>query len=350
MASFTIGQRRIGQGFPVFIIAEIGANHNGAPALAAKMVEAAARTGADAVKFQTYTAADLVADVERVVTWGPPGKQRSEPVGEMFDRLSLPREAHRDLFDLARSLGLVAFSAPFSLEAARFLAGIDVPCFKIASSDVTYLDLLRIVAGYGKPVLISTGKSTLPEVDRAVVTLTESGCQQIGLLHCVATYPAPMEQTNLRVISTLGMIYPDAVTGYSDHTEGTAACVGAVALGARIIEKHFTLSRDLEGPDHWFSADADEMTRLVGEIRGLESALGRPWKRVAPCEAQGRNLATRSLVLAESVTAETAITESHLKVLRPGWGIHPYDKEKVIGLRVTEDLPAGTVLQWEHFR
>ena len=350
MAAFTIGDRRIGQGFPVFIVAEIGANHNGDPALAARTVEAAARTGADAVKFQTYTAADLVADVERIVTWGPPGKQRSEPVGGMFDRLSLPREAHKDLFDLARSLGLVAFSAPFSLDAARFLAGIDVPCFKIASSDVTYLDLLREVAAFGKPVLLSTGKSTLAEVDRAVTTLTEGGCQEIALLHCVATYPAPFEDTNLRVISTLSAIYPHAVIGLSDHSQGTTACLGAVALGASIIEKHFTLSRDLEGPDHWFSADPEEMKRLVDETRVLESALGTPWKRITPSEEKGRNLGTRSLVLAQSVTAGTAITEDHLKVLRPGWGIHPYDKDKVIGLRVQSDLPAGTVLKWEHFR
>jgi len=350
MASFNIGTRKTGEASPVFIVAEIGANHNGDLALARKLVEAAADAGVDAVKFQTYRAADLVADGERIVTWGPPGNQRAEPVGRMFDRLSLPFEAHKDLFDLARRLGLVAFSTPFSLEAARFLADLAVPCFKIASSDVTYLDLLRAVAAFNKPVLLSTGKSTLGEVDRAVTTLAQAGCKEIGLLHCVGKYPAPLEDTNLRVISTLSAIYPNAIIGYSDHSQGTTACLGAVTLGAKVVEKHFTLSCDSEGPDHWFSADPEEMKRLVKEIRALESALGMPWKRVLPCEEQGRNLATRSLVLAKSVRAGTAITESHLKVLRPGWGIHPHDKEKVVGLKVNQDLPAGTVLKWEHFR
>lgn len=350
MASFHIRSRQVGGDAPVFIIAEIGANHNGDPTLAKKMVGAAAAAGVDAVKFQTYTAASLLADTERVIKWGPPGAEKSEPISKMFDRLALPLDSYKDIFGYAASLGLIAFSTPFSIEEAHFLAELDAPCYKIASSDVTYLDLLRAVGGFKKPVLLSLGKSTLSEADTAITTLLRAGCEALAILHCVAQYPAPMSEMNLRTIPALSAMYPECVVGLSDHSMGMTACLGAVALGAKIVEKHFTLDRHQEGPDHWFSADPEEMKQLVQEIRGLEAALGQSRKQVMPCEEKERFVSTRSLVLKTEVKAGTVITEEHLKIVRPGWGIHPHDKDKVIGLQIRRNLAAGTVLKWEHFR
>jgi len=347
MPAFRIDQREVGEGARAFIVAEIGANHNGDPALASQLMRAAASAGVDAVKFQTYSADCLLADRDRVIAWGPPGRERREPVGAMFDRLSLPLQAYPQLFAEARALGLIAFSTPFSVEFARFLAPL-VPCFKVASSDVTFHDLLRAVAECKKPVMLSVGKSTLGEVEEALTALQAGGCAEIALLHCVAQYPAPMEEMNLRTIPALAGMFPQAVIGFSDHSEGITAALGAVALGARVLEKHFTLDHALEGPDHWFSADPAEMTQLVKETRRLEAALGGARKTVLPCEQAERRTSVRSLVLARDIAAGQVLTEAHLKVLRPGWGIHPRDKAQVIGLTAQVSLPAGTVLTWEH--
>jgi sialic acid synthase SpsE len=347
MTTFHVGERAVGDGASTFLVAEIGANHNGDPALAAEMIRVAAGIGVDAVKFQTYTADCLLADKDRVITWGLPGQEQQEPVGEMFDRLSLPMDSYHSLFAEAERLGLFAFSTPFSTEFARFLAPV-VPCFKIASSDVTFYDLLETVAEFKKPVLLSTGKSTLAEVDDAVTTLFESGCADIALLHCVAQYPAPMNEMNLRTIPALAGMYPGCVIGFSDHSEGITAALGAVALGARIIEKHFTLDKNMVGPDHWFSSDPEEMRKLVAQIRALESALGGSRKTILACEQNERQTSTRSLVLARDIAVGERLTEGHLKVVRPGWGIHPREKPNLIGLRMRMSLTAGTVLKWEH--
>lgn len=350
-AAISIGGRLIGPGLPAFIVAEIGANHNGDRKLALEMVHAAAEAGVDAVKFQLYTSRELLADRHRVISWGPPGREVREPISDMFDRLSLARDAFADLFDAARKLGLIAFATPFSEEGIEFLSQLDVPAFKVASSDVAHLDFLRAMARTGKPILLSVGKSTLGEADRAVQEILRvQGEPNLAVLHCVASYPAPWEELNLRFIQTLALLYPRCVVGFSDHSIGDVGAVGAVALGACIIEKHFTLDRAMEGPDHWFSADPAEMASLVRDVRALEQALGSSGKDVTSTETVERKTSTRSLVLRVPVAAGTALREEHLKVVRPGWGIHPHDKEKVLGLRVTQDLPEDTVLEWKHFR
>ena len=348
VSAFRLRERPVGNGASTFIVAEIGANHNGDAALAAEMIRVAAGIGVDAIKLQTYTADCLLADKERVITWGAPGREKQESVGCMFDRLALPLECYPSLFAEAERLGLIAFSTPFSVELARFLAPL-VPCFKVASSDVTYYDLLGALGGYKKPVLLSTGKSTLGEIDDAVNTLLATGVSDIALLHCVAQYPAPINEMNLRTIPALSSLYPNCVIGLSDHSEGITASLGAVALGARVIEKHFTLDKNLDGPDHWFSADPAEMKNLVTEVRRLESASGESRKTILPCEQIERMTSTRSLVLAKDVAVGEQLTEGHLKVVRPGWGIHPREKPNIIGLRTRLSLMAGTVLKWEHF-
>ncbi len=350
MAYFRMGKRCVGEAAPVYIVAEIGANHNGDPALARDMVSAAAATGADAVKFQMYRTSSLLADRDRKIVWGPPGKERREPIGAMFDRLSLPLSAYAPLFRHARSLGITPFATPFSPYEARRLLRLGVPGFKIASSDVAYGDLLRTAGGSGKPVLLSTGKSTLGEIEEAVAMLRAAHCQDVALLHCSALYPAPAPEINLRAMVTLGRQFPDCVIGYSDHSIGIAACLGATALGARIIEKHFTLDKRMDGPDHWFSADPAETAQLVREVRFLEQALGSTRKGVSDEEKKERKVSTRSLVLKTALEAGTVLRRTHLKAVRPGWGIHPGDVDKVAGLALRKSLPANSVLTWEHLR
>ncbi len=350
MEAVAFGRRQVGPGQPCLLVAEIGANHGGDPGLALEMVHAAADCGADAVKFQTYTADELVSDAGRVISWGPPGQERREPVGAMFDRLALSRDRLADLFAVARDRGIEAFATPFSVDAARFLAGLDVPAMKIAAADFAHLDLLTEVARSGKPVVFSIGKCTLSDADRAVRHLEGAGCTQLILLHCVSQYPAPTDQMNLHTIPALHAIYPRYPVGLSDHAVGIVPALGAAALGARLIEKHFTLDKAMDGPDHWFSADPEELLALANGIGELDRALGVVRPGVLDCEVEERRNATRSLVLARPLARDQEVTPDDLKIVRPGWGIDPRDRDKVLGMRALSDLPANHVLVWDDFK
>lgn len=349
VASFRIGEREVGASHPVFIVAEIGANHDGSVDKACALVDMAHKAGADAVKLQTYSAHELVADPERIITWGPPGSEKTEAVGAMFDRLALPRAVHAQVLAHAQQRGLIAFSTPFSLDALHFLDKLGVPCWKFASSDVNYHALLQEGARTGKPVILSIGKSLLSEAAAAVEALEEAGVKGLGVLHCLAQYPAPDSDINLRVIPMLAAAFPDVVVGYSDHTVGTAVSTAAVALGARIVEKHITLDKRAEGPDHWFSSDADELTNLVAAIRQVDLVLGGSRKKIAPSEALERRNATRSLAMALNLPKGKAIGMADIKVVRPGWGIPPYRLPDVVGLRLARSAAKDEILTWQHF-
>lgn len=339
--------KKIGGDAPCFVIAEIGANHDGDPDKAYDMIDMAARAGAAAVKFQTYTADDLTVAQDRLVTWGPPGGTVTESIGGMFDRVKLPRAAHADLFKAAQAKGLVGFSTPFSEDGVAFLEGLDVPLYKIASSDVTYVGLLKAVAQTKKPVILSTGKSTLAETIRAVDTLCEAGSGPVIILHCVAMYPAPMDQMSLSTIPVFKDLWPDRAIGLSDHSHGITACLGAVALGAKVIEKHVTYAKDAIGPDHWFSADEAELTSLVSGIWDMEKALGQPRTGILAAERDERKFSIRSLVTAVDIPAGTRIEDHHLKATRPGWGIDPFEISGVVGRVLAKPVPKDCVLTWE---
>ena len=331
----------------VFIVAEIGANHNGKLSTAKDLIHAAAECKVDAVKFQTYTAEELVADIGREVVWGPAGKKCKETIGNLFDRLSLAKEYHKELFTLAQECGLVFFSTPFSIEGVNFLETLDIPIYKIASSDVTFDDLLISIAKTHKSVFLSTGKSLLSEIDHAVHCLKKHGSSNITLLHCVASYPALTENMNLLIINTLKERYPDISIGISDHSDNNIASLGAVALGATVVEKHFTLNKNDIGPDHWFSTDIKMMKQLVKDIRELEKAMGSGNKTILDCEKEGRKYDTRSIVLANDLMNNIPITKKDLKIVRPGWGIHPYDISKVLGRCLSKPLQKNTILTWD---
>lgn len=350
MAGFSIGSIRIGDDETPAVVAEIGANHDGSPAKASKMLHAIAATGAKLVKFQLYTAEELVANADQEVTWGPPGHQKEEKIGEMFRRLSLSWEAMSDLFAEARALGLEPFATPFSEAGADKLVEIGAHAIKIAASDVNHLPFLKHVARLGVPIILSLGKCTLAEADEAVESLIANGCNELALLHCVSAYPSPMHEMNIRAIPGLKHLYPEAVIGFSDHSIGTTAAVAAVALGAHMIEKHVTYDKNAEGPDHWFSLDMSDLHSLVTAVADAYSALGHPRKRVLECERAPRPLSTRSIIAAHDLPAGHILELSDLKIVRPGTGLPPRHLDDVIGLRLARPLRCNQPLTWDCFK
>lgn len=334
---------------PTFIIAEVGANHNGDLELAKKSIDAAALCGVDAVKFQTYTTEELLSHKEAIVTTGKNG-ETTQTLKELFDNVTLKREIHKEIYDYAKSKGLICFSTPFSVEGVAFLEELDNPIYKIASSDVNYVDMLEVIGVTKKPVFLSTGKCTLPEMDMAIELLQKSGTTDLCLLHCIANYPSKMENMNLNVIKTLKQMYPEFIIGFSDHSLGITASLGAVCFGAKIIEKHFTIDKNLDGPDHWFSMDPTDMKNLVTGIRDLEVAFGTQRKFLAQNEVPEKYWATRSLHINKDLKAGDIINKEDLDMLRPGYGISPFDRDKVIGIKLAKDIKKGTVLEWAHLQ
>ncbi|BAE48884.1 N-acetylneuraminate synthase [Paramagnetospirillum magneticum] len=343
--SFTIGSHRVGPGCPCFVIAEAGVNHNGDLALAHRLVDMAVQAGADAVKFQTFTAEKVVsaqapkAAYQKVTTGG--GQSQLD----MVRGFQLPPEAFAELSEHCIQAGILFMSTPFDLDSVDVLDRLDVPAFKLPSGEITNPLLLRRVAATGRPVILSTGMGSLVEVAAAVDILERAGCHDLMLLHCTSAYPAPVESANLRAMSTLAAAFHRPV-GYSDHTEGFEAAIAAVALGACCIEKHFTLDRSLPGPDHLASVSPADLGALVAVIRRVEKGLGDGCKRPTVAEEDTRAVARRSLFAARALAAGAVMTEEDLIALRPGGGISPMQVDMVVGRRLTRAVAEGTLLEW----
>jgi pseudaminic acid synthase len=345
MSTASIGGRRIGDAEPAFIVAEMSANHDGDLDQALRLVESAAAAGVDALKLQTYTPDSLSlrtshpsARVDPI--WG------AETLYDLYAKAAMPYEFHAPLFARARELGLIAFSSPFDEAGVDFLERFDVPAYKVASPEIVHLPLLRCIGQTGKPVVLATGMSDLGEVEEALQALVGAGATQIVLLHCCSVYPADPSTVNLRAMDTLRRAFGRPV-GFSDHTLGIAVPIAAVALGACMIEKHFTDDVTRAGPDHRFSLPADDLKRMVEGIRQAEAALGDDRKVVAAAEAGNRAVARRSLFAAEAIPAGTTITEAMLRVVRPGAGLHPRELAVVVGRVARRDIPAGWPITWD---
>jgi len=343
---FEIGERRIGVSAPVFIVAEAGVNHTGAPALARRLVDAAAECGADAVKFQTFTVDALLTREApkagyQVETTGAEESQR-----EMLARLELGADRLAELRDRAAKHGLIFFSAPFDEASADALEALDVALYKVPSGEITNLPLLRHVAAKGRPVILSTGMATLEEVEQAVAAIRAAGDPPLALLHCLSAYPAPVEEVNLRAMDSLASRFGCPV-GFSDHTLGIDVAVAATARGATIIEKHLTLDKTLPGPDHRASLGPAEFNAMVRAIRAVESALGDGVKRPMPSEVDTRRVARKSLVAARVLRAGERVAAGDVASKRPGTGISPAELPRVLGLRLTRDVAVDEVIAWE---
>lgn len=329
-----IGGHRVGPGAPVLIIAEAGVNHDGRLEQALQLVDAAADAGADAVKFQTF-------DVDRLVA-------RQVPQYETLRRLELSASDHRVLQSACHRRGLLFLSSSFDEQSADLLEALGVEAFKIPSGELTNLSLLTHVASKGKPVILSTGMATLEEVRTAVAALEASGNRQLVLLHCVSRYPAEPGDANLRAMQTLTEEFALPV-GYSDHTLGISIAVAAAALGACIIEKHLTVDAELPGPDHRASLVPQEFSSMVRSIRAVEAALGHGRKEPAASEADTAAIARKSVVAARQIPAGAIVTDEALAIKRPGTGLPPAMKRRLVGRRAAQDIPADTLVTLEMF-
>jgi N-acetylneuraminate synthase len=340
-----VAGRPVGDGHPALVIAEGGVNHNGDLELARRMMDAARQAGADAIKFQTFRADRLVspmaprADYQRVT--GEPSSQL-----EMLQKLELSERAHVELWRHGREVGLPVLSTPFDEQSADFLMRLGVSAYKVGSGELTNLPFLEHLAGKGLPMLVSTGMATLGEVEQAVMGIRRAGNPPLILLQCTSRYPAPPAEANLRVLGTLRAAFGVPV-GYSDHTRGNDVALAAVARGACVIEKHFTLDRRLSGPDHAASAEPEQMAALVRSIRTVEKALGHGRKEPSAREAEIAEVARRSVVAARDLDVGERITPELIDIKRPGTGLPPATAEQLIGRRLACALPAGTPLTWE---
>ena len=344
-----IGYREIGMDHPPFIIAEMSGNHNNSLDRALEIVEEAGRAGAHGLKLQTYTPDTMTLDIdEREFHIGDPNSLWSgSSLYKLYGEASTPWEWHKAIFDRAIECGMIPFSTPFDETAVDFLESLNVPCYKIASFENTDLPLIRRVARTGKPLIISTGMATIAELDEAVRCARAEGCEDLILLKCTSTYPATAVNTNILTIAHMRDLFGCEV-GLSDHTMGIGVSVASVALGATVIEKHFTLNRDDGGVDSTFSMEPSEMNQLVSETERAWSSLGHIF--YGPTEAEKNSLRyRRTLYVVSNLRVGDTLTSENIRAIRPGMGLPPKYLDYVLGRKVKQDIPRGTALSWEHF-
>jgi N-acetylneuraminate synthase len=343
-----IAGRKIGPGHPCFVIAEAGVNHNGSVDTALRLVDAAARAGADAVKFQTFRAERLATPDAPKAGYQVRATGEEESQYQMLKRLELDEAAHEALVARCRERGILFLSSPFDEECCDFLEALGVPAFKVPSGELANLPFLRHVAAKGRPMILSTGMATLLEVSRAVDAVESAGCPPLVLLHCVSSYPAEPAEANLRAMGTMRAAF-GVPAGFSDHTEGDVVPLAAVAMGAAVVEKHFTLDRSLPGPDHQASIEPPALARLVSSIRRVEAALGDGLKRPVPSEEDTARVARKSLVALRAIAAGEPLDPRAVGARRPGTGIAPERLAELLGKRARQDVAEGTVLAVEMF-
>lgn len=346
-STFTIAGRKVGIGEPAYVIAEAGVNHDCKLDQGKALVDTAKAAGFDAIKFQSYTASKIATRVAPRY-WVEP----KDPNGTQWDTFAkldkLSDADFKTLIDYARAAGIVAFSTPFDDEAVDFLASMNMPTFKIASADLTCKPLLERVARVKKPVILSTGTATLAEVDEALETLAANGCDEVALLHCTLKYPCPPEGINLKMMTHMMQAFPGIPIGLSDHSLGISVPQAAVALGACMIEKHYTIDKAIQGsPDHHLSVDPVEGKAMMEGIRTIEKAFGKSVKGLEPLEKEAFLYARRSVTSAKAIPAGTTITRDMLTYKRPGTGISPRHFDLVIGRQAKQDIAEDTTLGWE---
>jgi N,N'-diacetyllegionaminate synthase len=345
----SIGGRLIGLDMPPYIVAEIGANHNGDMDLCRRMIDAAAEAGAEAVKFQSWSKSSLIsrAEYERNTRYAS-ADPATLGLEQAVERYQLSADQHRVIADHCRQRGVVFFSSCFSTTEVDLLETLEAPAYKIASMDVTHLPLLEYVARTGRPVLMSTGMATLGEIERALEVLRKGGAGPIALLHCLSLYPSPPAMVNLRNIDTLRRAF-DVPVGYSDHTLGVSVPLAAVALGACVLEKHFTTDKTLPGWDHAISADPPELLALVEGSRAVFAALGSAARSLAPAELEKRKVFRRRMVARYALRTGHRIGPGDVDFKRPGTGIGPEELRYVVGRVLLRDVPSDGELEWTDF-
>ena len=344
---FKIAERLIGAEHPPFIIAEMSGNHNQSLERALEIVQAAADAGAHALKLQTYTADTMTLDIDEGEFFidDPDSLWKGSSLYNLYQQAYTPWEWHAPIFDKARQLGMIPLSTPFDESAIELLEELDSSCYKIASFENTDIPLIQKVAATGKPLIISTGMATVAEIDETVRAARDAGCTDLILLKCTSTYPSTPENTNILTIPHMQELF-NCEVGLSDHTMGVGVAIGAVALGATVIEKHFTLRRADGGVDSTFSMEPDEMTLLVKESERAWQSLGNV--SYGPTDAEIKSMVfRRSLYIAENMKAGDQLSSETVRAIRPGYGLAPKYLDKVLGMTVINDVKRGTPLNWD---
>jgi len=324
----------------IFIIAELSANHNQNLQIAIETIKAAKRAGADCIKLQTYTADTLTIDCEKDDFIIKETIWEGKSFHSLYKEAFTPWEWHKTLFEVAKSEQLICFSSPFDRSAVDFLEDLSVPAYKIASFEITDIPLIEYIASKGKPIIISTGIATFEDIELALNACKNMGNNQIALLKCTSSYPAPIEEANLSMIKDMKTKF-GVITGLSDHTIGATVPIVAAALGAKIIEKHFILDRSIGGPDSSFSMNESEFTKMVKAIRETEKSIGKIDYDLTDKQEQGRNF-SRSLYVVNFITKGDTISEENVRSIRPGFGLHPKYLKQILGKKSNQDIEKGT--------
>ena len=328
----------------IFIIAEAGDNHNGNLELAFQLVDKAAQAGADCVKFQTFVTEEVISKRAEKAEYQKESTGADESQYEMVKKLELSFDNFRLLQQYAKEKGLTFLSTPFDIPSVDFLNSIAIPCFKIPSGEITNLPYLIRIAQTGRDIILSTGMAEIEEIEAAIRALRENGAGEISLLHCNTEYPTPMEDVNLRAMLTLKEKFGVRV-GYSDHTKGIEVPIAAAAMGAEIIEKHFTLDHNMEGPDHKASLEPDELKAMVEGIRNIEKALGNGIKTASRSEKKNMDIARKSIVARKKIAKGEILTEDNLAVKRPGNGISPMKWYEILGTKAVRDFEEDEMIE-----
>lgn len=348
VTDISIGNRLVGPNQPCFIIAEIGINHNGDIKIAKRMIDAIAKAGADCVKFQTFRADEFCSNPDDTYEYISQEKIVRESMLEMFRRVEIPYDNFAGLFEYARDQGLIALSTPTDEEAVDTLEDLGTEAFKIGSDDIVYTPFLQYIATKGKPVIISAGMANTADIDRAVKAIRCFGNDKIIILHCVSQYPTPEENLNLRKIASIRDHFGIQV-GFSDHSEGVHAAAAAVAMGSTVIEKHFTLDRNMAGPDHHFSCDPAELAELVKAIRQTEKMMGSGDIKPTQEEREMALISRRSIIAATSLPDGHTLRKEDVLFQRPGSGLLPYEIDRLVGRAIVKPVSSGELLRLDHF-
>lgn len=345
MKNFYIKDIKVGEGCPPFIVAEISANHNGSLEAAKEIILAASQAGANAIKLQTYTPDSMTIDIDNEDFKIKGGLWDGYTLYDLYQEAHTPYEWHKELFDFSSKLGLVCFSSPFDEDAIDFLENLNAPAYKIASFEATDLSLIKYAASTKKPLIISTGMANLDEISEVVDTAKAAGCLNLILLHCISSYPAPIEEVNLKTILDLKDRF-NLNIGLSDHTLTNSAAISSIALGACLIEKHFILDRGMKGPDSEFSIQPNELSDLVVSCKEAWLSLGKVDYSLKSAEKDNIKF-RRSIYCVRDLKKGETINPENVKRIRPGFGLPPKYIDKIIGLKVKRDLSRGTPLSWD---
>lgn len=344
-----IGNKMVGEGYPVFVIAEAGVNHNGDITIAKKLVDIAKKAGCDAVKFQTFKTENIITKT------APKAKyhlETTDPKDSWYNLLKsqeLDKNAHYELSEYCKNSKIIFLSTPYDEESADLLEKLDVPAFKVASTDANNIPFLKYLAGKKRPIILSTGMCTLKEVAESVKAIRDAGCDNLALLHCTANYPAKLEDTNLRAMLTMKDKFK-VLVGYSDHTLSGINSIAAISLGAVIFEKHITLDKTLPGPDHRSSLNPQELKKLVNNIRDTQKALGTMHKKPTASERDNRRKLRKSILARVDIPRGEVVTHEMLSIKRPGTGIPPGEIHKVLGKKAKISIKKDTVIKMEYIK